>query len=207
MKREERKERNLSQNSKKRTAYLGPTGTFSEEALIRAESDASVHISKRTIKDAVEAVSTGEVDRAFIPLENSIGGPVKETVYLFSENENELIISGEFKYQIDLCIAGAAPMRLEDIKVVLSHEQALAQCSIFLSKFLPEVKIIHIGSTALAMKKISKSPHDSLAAIASLTAVNKYGGTILERKISNKAMNITKFVWVEKSVSSRQEAR
>src|SRR5919112_6299888 len=114
------------------TAFLGPRGSFSEEAaLSRAETDQLVAFS--SFPALVSAVETGLADEAVLPIENSIEGAVSTTVDLLI-HETALLIAGELALPVRHFLVTRPGVHLEDIRVVTSHPQALGQCRRFLDR-------------------------------------------------------------------------
>jgi chorismate mutase/prephenate dehydratase len=145
----------------------------------------------RSFRETMEAIQDGSVERAVLPIENSTAGSVHE-VYdlLFKLN---LWIAGEEIVVIDHCLLGPPGATIEGIRRIHSHPQALAQCSEFLAE-LPQVESDVAQNTALAAERVAKMADPAHAAIASETAGERFGLTVLRRNIANQALNLTRFV-------------
>src|ERR671931_1980495 len=112
-----------------RVAFLGPPGTFSEDALRAAAGEARIEdVPAPTVYDAIRAVAEGEADRALVPFENSIEGAVRATLDTLAFDAPGVTIVGEHDHPIRNSLIARQPLPLERIEVVLSHHQASAQC-------------------------------------------------------------------------------
>lgn len=147
----------------------------------------------RSFRETLEAVQEGLVERAVLPIENSTAGSVHE-VYdlLFRLN---LSVVGEEVLEIEHCLLGLPGASLEDLRVVHSHPQALAQCSEFLGD-LPRVDTEAAVNTALAAGRVKDLGDRTHAAIASEEAGLRFGLIVLKRGIANQSVNLTRFVVV-----------
>ena len=128
----------------RRVAYFGPAGTFTEQALL-TQPDIAAHerIAMRTVPDVLDAVSSGDVDLGFVPIENSIEGTVNFTqdALVF---DHELLIQREVVLDIEHCLLARPGTALGDVKMVLSIPVATAQCHAFLREHLPEIGRAHV---------------------------------------------------------------
>src|SRR5918997_3449010 len=159
------------------TAFLGPRGSFSEEAaLLRAESDHLVAFS--SFPALVSAVETGLADEAVLPIENSIEGAVSTTLDLLI-HETALRISGELVLPVRHFLITAPGVRLEDVRVVTSHPQPFGQCRRFLERCLPGGEQVAALSTAGAVQDVVSNGSSDRAAVGTARAAELYGGSIL----------------------------
>ncbi len=189
-----------------RVAYLGPTGTFNEEALLAAAAGAEVELSPRaTIFDAVNAVERGEVERAFVPFENSIEGSVRSTLDALAFDTERVLIAGEHDYPIHHNLIAREAIALERIEVVISHPQANAQCARFVREQLPRATVQAIASTSDAVRRVAESP-EPWAALGSAVAARAHGCVILRAGVEDAADNVTRFVWLARGDEARREA-
>jgi len=176
-----------------RIAYLGPPGTFSEEAVARcdlARGDEPVpHV---TFADAYAALRRGEVDGALLPIENSIEGSIGATLDLLVHEPGPLI-RREVLLPVRQHLLARPGMRLADLKRVLSHPQPLGQCSRFLREQLPGVALEPSHSTADAARKVAAGEPDA-AAIGSRKAAERFGLAVLADSIQDVDENVTRFV-------------
>jgi prephenate dehydratase len=180
-----------------RIAYLGPAGTFTEDALRGALAANAEYESLRmpTIREAILAVEQGEADRALVPFENSIEGSVRSTLDTLAFDARRVTIVGEHDFAVRAMLIARQETELERIETVISHPQPLAQCARFLREQLPNASSQSAESTAAAVKLISES-EAPWAAIGAKAAAELYGCTILREGIEDEANNVTRFVWI-----------
>src|SRR5918997_5158128 len=174
------------------TAFLGPRGSFSEEAaLLRATSEDLVAFS--SFPALVSAVETGLADEAVLPIENSIEGAVSTTLDLLI-HETALRISGELALPVRHFLITRPGVHLEDVRIVTSHPQALGQCRRFLERCLPGVEQVAALSTSGAVKDVAEGDDEHRAGIGTARAAELYGGAILAHDIQDVHTNVTRFV-------------
>jgi prephenate dehydratase len=179
-----------------RIAYLGPAGTFTEDALGEALGDVEFEpLRTATVFDAILAVIEGRADRALAPYENSIEGSVRGTLDILAFDAPNVSIVGEHDYPVRQHLVTREGVGLGQIEAVLSHQQGLAQVARFLRDSLPGVELRSVSSTAAAVRMVSESPRP-WAAIGSRAAAELYGCTILREGVQDEANNITRFVWL-----------
>jgi prephenate dehydratase len=178
-----------------RVAYLGPAGTFTEEAL-RASAPGPVdELAYASVYEAVMAVQNGEADRAVVPIENSIEGSVNATLDALAGEASEVRIAGELVLTIEHCLVARRPLPLEQISRVVSHPQATAQCARFLRERLPGAERVTAASTAEAVRSVSESD-EAWAALGSRLAAELYGCRVLAAGVEDHPHNETRFVWL-----------
>lgn len=179
-----------------RIAYLGPAGTFTEDALGEAARGIEFEpLPTATIHDAILAVERGEADRALVPFENSIEGSVRSTLDTLAFETEAVTIVGEHDFAVRAHLIARKEMELGAIEAVLSHTQPLAQCARFLREQLPEVERRSVSSTAAAVRMVGESDRP-WAAIGAHSAAELYGCVILREGIEDEADNVTRFVWI-----------
>jgi prephenate dehydratase len=179
-----------------RIAYLGPAGTFTEDALGEALGGTDFEpLRTNTVFDAISAVIEGNADRALAPYENSIEGSVRGTLDILAFDAPNVAIIGEHDYPVRQHLIVKQGAELGQIEAVLSHQQGLAQTARFLRENLPGVELRSVSSTAAAVRMVSESPRP-WAAIGSRAAARLYGCEILREGIQDEANNVTRFVWV-----------
>ncbi len=179
-----------------RIAYLGPAGTFTEDALGEALGDVEFEpLRTDTVFDAILAVTEGRADRALAPYENSIEGSVRGTLDILAFDAPHVSIVGEHDYPVRQHLIVREGVELGQIEAVLSHQQGLAQTARFLRENLPGVELRSVSSTAAAVRMVSESPRP-WAAIGARAAATLYGCRILREGIQDEANNVTRFVWV-----------
>jgi prephenate dehydratase len=186
-----------------RVAYLGPAGTFSEEALRASAREAVDEVPYTTVYEAVMAVQNGEVDSAVVPIENSIEGSVTATLDTLVHEAPDVQIAREVVLPIEQHLVARQDMQLDLIQRVLSHPQGTAQCARFLREQVPGATRVTMSSTAEAVRAVSES-EDAWAAIGSRFAADLYGCTILAEAIEDHAQNVTRFVWLARRDAARQ---
>lgn len=180
-----------------RIAYLGPAGTFTEDALGEALAESVEYEPLRTptIRDAILAVEQGEADRALVPFENSIEGSVRSTLDTLAFDAEKVTIIGEYDFAVRAMLLARTTLDLERIERVVSHPQPLAQCDRFLRENLPNAERQSVESTAAAVQIVSES-EAPWAAIGAHAAADLYGCEILREGIEDEANNVTRFVWI-----------
>lgn len=181
-----------------RVAYQGTDGAFSHQAAMKhfEQRYANVECVGFTRFDqAAEAVEKEDVDVAILPIENTTAGSINDTYDLL--NEKELFISGEEVLRIIHCLMAPKKVKINNIRRVLSHPQAIAQCSRFLAD-LPRCHVESYFDTAMAARKVRNDGDLSQAAIGSAYAADIYDLKILKRDLANQKENFTRFVVVER---------
>ena len=172
-------------------AYLGPQGTFSEEAAILYAPD-SERLPYPTIRDAAMAAESRQTDGAVLPIENSIEGAVNMTLdYLI--HDSTLSIVDEVVLAIRQCLIIADGSRREDIETIRSHPQALAQCQRYLESNFPNARLVASISTAGAVEEVLNEGKNS-AAIGNRRAAELFGASVLDSGIEDNPNNMTRFV-------------
>jgi prephenate dehydratase len=179
-----------------RIAYLGPAGTFTEDALNEALGDAEFEpLRTETVFDAILAVTEGSADRALAPYENSIEGSVRGTLDILAFDAPNVAIVGEHDYPVRQHLITRDDVELDQVEAVLSHQQGLAQTARFLRENLPGVELRSVSSTAAAVRMVSESPRP-WAAVGSRAAASLYGCRILREGVQDEQNNVTRFVWL-----------
>jgi prephenate dehydratase len=182
-----------------RIAFFGPFGTFTEQAL-RTQSDLATGelIAHRTVPDVLDAVSAGDVDLGFVPIENSIEGMVNFTLDALAF-DHDLVIAREVVLDIHLCLAARSGVEIGAVSEILSIPVATAQCHRFLREHLPDAEVRPASSTADAAKTVSDEASPHVAAIAPRVAAERYGLEVLAENIEDHDGNQTRFVVVARS--------
>jgi prephenate dehydratase len=186
-----------------RVAYLGPAGTFAEEALrasapiegAGAPGTAIEELPHATIFEAVMAVQAGTVDRAVVPIENSIEGSVNATLDALAHEATGVRIVAEVDHRIHQTLIASNGVVIGDVTRVLSHPQATAQSSRFLAERLPNAVIEPTTSTAEGVRIVAASS-EPWAAIGPRLAADLYGASVLAERIEDHPDNMTRFVWL-----------
>ena len=186
-----------------RVGYLGPAGTYSEEAL-RASAPAGIEeVPYPTIYEAVMAVHDGEVDRAVVPIENSLEGAVSVTLDTLALEATDVRIVAEVVHPIHHCVVAAEQLDLAEVKRVISHPQATAQCRRFLRERLAGAELVVAPSTADAVLSVRDSPAGDVA-LGSRLAAELYGCEVLVADVEDHPDNVTRFVWLAPAAEAEE---
>ena len=179
-----------------RVAYLGPAGTFTEDALRAALGGERVEeLPAPSVYAAITAVQEGDADRALVPFENSIEGGVSATLDTLATDAEGVTIVGEHDLPVSHCLIAREELPLERIEAVLSHPQASAQCARFIRERLPGAEVRAAASTAEAVRSVSESERP-WAALGAASAARLYGAAILLDGVEDETDNVTRFVWI-----------
>jgi prephenate dehydratase len=168
--------------------YQGEPGAYSEEALHALFPDAAP-VPHRTVRAVFDSVVAGTVGAGVVPLENSLAGSINEAYDLLARGETHIV--GETVLAVDHALLALPGTRLEDIRLVSSHPQALAQCDEYLAEL--DVELVPVYDTAGAAKRIAGEGYAGEAAVASERAAEMYGLEILARHIQTNEENQTRF--------------
>lgn len=181
-----------------RIGYLGPEGTFSEEALLAGIAPGSaVPVGFETIYDAAIALREGEVDFSILPIENSLDGSVTVTLDLLAEQSGELEVLGEELLAVKHSLIAPKGLAIGGIERVLTHPQVPGQCRRFLRERLSGVHVVPASSTADAVRiAVQGGPEGRTAAIGTKLAAETYGGEVLQSDLQDRDDNLTRFVWL-----------
>jgi prephenate dehydratase len=185
-----------------RVGFLGPAGTYSEEAALADGGPDLEPVPLPTVHDVVAAVGERRVERALVPIENSLEGSVNATLDALAQGDGGVQITGELVHPIHHCLIARAPVPLERIAVVASHPQASGQCATFIRTRLPAAAIVLAASTADAVRLVAERKDGDeapWAAIGSRTAAALYGCEVLEGDIEDPPGSETRFVWIARS--------
>ena len=176
-----------------RIAFLGPPGTFTEEALLtQADLAAGELVPLRSVPDVLAAVERGDADLAVVPIENSIEGTVNVTLDTLTFDA-ELLVQREIVLSVQLNLLAMPGASLSDISKVVSIPHATAQCRAFLLRELPDVEQIAANSTAEAARDLAASGAADTAAIGTSLAAKLYGLDVLAADIEDHPENETRF--------------
>ncbi|MNI24900.1 Prephenate dehydratase [compost metagenome] len=177
-----------------RVAYLGPKGTFSEEAAHQFFSEETTWVMHESIMDVLESVHNEEVDKCIVPIENSIAGNIHMTVDgLLMYN---LHIEADLIFTVSLHLIGNQDSDIDTVNTVMSISPAINQCREFINKH--ELKCEYTDSTAKAAQYVKDSNDTHIAAIASRLVASEHGLQILASEIQDNSMNHTRFIIVGK---------
>ncbi len=175
----------------KRIAYLGPQGTFTEDAALLHDKTAQL-IPFPSIPAVAVAVTSGMAEEGVVAIENSLEGSVTDTLDLLI-HESGVFIRKELVLPIEHYLLVKPGTEASEVKVLYSHPQALGQCRNVIERCFPKVNVVAALSNAAAVEEMMASTH-SAAAIGTRRAAELYGAEILARGIQDKASNVTRFV-------------
>jgi prephenate dehydratase len=182
--------------------YLGPEGTFSEEALLGSVAPgATTPVALETIRDAVMAVQEQAVEWSLVPIENSIEGSVTVTLDTLAGEAGQVAIVGEVVLPVRHYLIASSPLELEQIETIVSHPHVPGQCTRFLHGPLAHARVLAASSTAEAVRLVSERKDDSLAAIGTRLASELYECVVIEEGIQDREDNETRFVWLARADS------
>jgi len=179
---------------KVRVAFQGERGAFSEEAAHRILGERIEALPRREFDEIFAAVIRDEADCAMVPMENTLAGSVIKNYDLVADNDLE--VKGEVVLRVAHHLIAPKGARLADIRRVLSHPVALAQCDYYLRKLrieVPNLEIVPAYDTAGAVKLVVENGRHDEAAIASRSAAATYHAQILAEGIESNPQNFTRF--------------
>ncbi len=171
-----------------KVSYLGPEGTYSEQASRSMFGESAVYVAKRTPRQVIDAVLADESNVAVLPIENSTEGAVVGNHKLL--HDIELPIIAEYTLSVHHALVGKTT-KLADIKTVYGHPQALGQCREWLETYLPNAELVECASNARGLELV-RSAHE--AAIASERGATQHDLNIIETNINDNPDNKTRFV-------------
>ena len=183
-----------------RYAFLGPAGTFSEEALLSLPISGLEPVACSSIAEVFEAVQRGLADGGVVPIENSIEGSVPATLDALAF-DSSLEIQNELVIDIHHSVIVAPGTKLADVTAVVAHPQASGQCRRWLERNLPGRPVTAANSNAEAVQTAIATP--GVAGIGPALAAELYGGTVLEPHIEDYAGNQTRFVVIGRGLRER----
>jgi prephenate dehydratase len=185
-----------------RVAFLGPHGTFTEEALLSQPDLAEGELVPiRSIPEVIVGVERGEADLGVVPIENSIEGSVNATLdTLAFDTDPDVVIQRELVLAIDLNLVARPGTELADVRQVVSHPHASAQCREWLARKLPGVEVVAANSTAEAAQGISRSKRAGRAAISTALAASLYSLEVLAADVEDHPENQTRFVLLGRGI-------
>ena len=184
-------------------AVPGARGAFSHLAAAEVFANADF-VFFPTFAEVLNALRTNKTDRAVLPVENSAAGRVMDVHNRLPKAQVHIV--AEHFLRINHHLLGTKDAELKDVKTVVSHEQALAQCSVFLTNAGLKTRVC--ANTALAAKEVAQKADKSLAALASEEAARQNGLKILQKNVQNSAENRTRFLILSRTaVSCPQTAR
>ena len=175
-----------------RVSYLGPAGTYTEEAAQFFFKNDDELNPKETVNDAIADLLTGGADYAVIPQENTVGGAVVNYVDALIGAEDTFVV-GEVVLPVSQTLMGVPGAALTDIQTVCSHAQGLTQSARWRSENLPEAQTLEMASTAAAASYVAETGDKSIAAVAAPGAAALYGLQVLAENVQITDANKTRF--------------
>ncbi|MGH8993447.1 MAG: prephenate dehydratase [Acidimicrobiia bacterium] len=186
-----------------KVAFLGPPGTFTEEALLsQADLAAAELVPIRSISEVILSVEQGEADLGIVPIENAIEGSVNLTLDTLGF-DSDLLIQREVVLAISLNLCAKPGTGLSDIRTVVSMPHAVAQCRDWLAAKLPNVEVGAANSTAEAAQQVARSRAAGRAAISTTLAARLYGLEVLAGDVEDHPENQTRFVVLGRGIPAR----
>jgi len=181
-----------------RVGFLGPAGTYSQEAMFAWPGSENYEpVPLPSVHDAVMAVHERRVERALVPIENSLEGAVNATLDALAFETDDVQITGELVHAIHHCLIAREPVELERIAAVASHPQASGQCATFLRTRLAGAVVVTAASTADAVRLVAeREDGEPWAALGSRAAAELYGCAVLASGIEDPPGSETRFVWI-----------
>lgn len=179
-----------------RFVYLGPEGTFAEQALRTVPAaDRGTRTPVRSVPEAFEAVRTGDADAAVVPVENSIGGQVGVTLDELAEGE-PLVITREIVLPVNFVLATRVGSTDTEITSIAAHPQASAQCRGWLADHLPDAVVVDVLSNGAAAAAVASGQYP--AAICAPIGATRHRLTVLAEGIGDHSDAMTRFALVSR---------
>jgi prephenate dehydratase len=179
-----------------KVGYFGPAGTFTHEAVLAGVAGRDVELLPfASIYDTIFAVHDGVVERALVPIENSLEGSVNATLDTLAIDTEDVSIVGEVVHPIRQCLIARTALELDEISVVVSHPQPLGQCTRFLRTRVGSARVLTAASTVEAVRQVSVS-QEPWAALGTPLAASLHGCQVLRGNVEDVAGNETRFVWL-----------
>lgn len=178
--------------SNARVSYLGPAGTYTEEATQFFFPNAGSLLPETTVEETIEGVLAGNADYAVIPQENTLGGAVTNYVDALIAQE-DIYVVGEIILPISQTLMGIPGASIEDIQTVCSHAQGITQSVEWRKEHLPDAVTQEMPSTAAAASYVAENGDKTVAAVAAPGAAKLYGLSVLAENVQISASNKTRF--------------
>ena len=182
--------------ARRRVGFLGPEGTFTEQALLSQEDLAGEElVPMATIGEVLSAADDGSIDFGFVGIENSIEGTVNATIDALAF-EHDLLIQREVELGIQLNLLAPAGVAVDDVSRVLTFPVAAGQCRTWLASNVPNAEVVAANSNAEAARLVAEQHDGVSAAVAPSLAAKIYGLEVLANDIEDHPENTTRFVLV-----------
>jgi chorismate mutase/prephenate dehydratase len=191
----------LAQQNALKIGYLGPEGTFTQQAVLKFFGHSVRPLPLTSVEEVFHEVESGSADFGVVPIENSTEGTVNNTLDMFLTSP--LRISGEVELRIHQNLMGRMTM-LGDIKRVCGHPQSLAQCRGWLAEHMPAVDRVPVSSNAEGARRARDE--EGTAAIAGAAAAEVYGLNLLVPEIEDRPDNTTRFLVIGRKTANPSDA-
>lgn len=200
----------MSVISVKNIYYLGPDGSNTYNAMLNVLNTGNIEIQnkipQKSIKSALKSIESDYSSVCVLPIENSIEGIVRETIdNLLLLEDNNIKIIGEITLPIEHLLLSSS-LNKSEIKEIISHPQALSQCSKYLYKEFPDVILKEVSSTSYAAEKVSIKQDKSIAAIANEGCAKIFNLNILDKNLNDEKDNKTRFYILSREKIERKNA-
>jgi chorismate mutase/prephenate dehydratase len=182
-------------------AYQGSPLTYNNlaaEQYVASQGLRGRFVGLPTLRQIIEQLTTGQVDLAFLPIENTVAGSINHVYEVL--REQDLHIVGEESYKVELCLAATADVPVSALRRILSHPLALDQCSAFVAA-LPQARPEPCSDTRDAMRLVADAKDPTLAAIGTPEAAAAHGLTILNRAVGNEEVILMRYVALARTPS------
>jgi prephenate dehydratase len=187
-----------------RVAFLGPAGTFTEEALLATAPGGAEPVAYPTVYETVMAVHEGSAERAIVPIENSLEGGVAATLDALATEASDVRIVAEHIHPIHHCLIARRQIELAEVTRVISHPQAMSQCGALLRGELAHAERASSVSTAEAARAVAESD-EPWSALSSGLAADLYDCVVLRADVEDSGENETRFVWLARASEAAPE--
>jgi chorismate mutase/prephenate dehydratase len=191
----------LAQQNALKIGYLGPEGTFTQQAVLKFFGHSVRPLPLTSVEEVFHEVESGAADFGVVPIENSTEGTVNNTLDMFLTSPLKII--GEVELRIHQNLMGRMTM-LGDVKRVCGHPQSLAQCRGWLQEHMPAVERVPVSSNAEGARRARDE--EGTAAIAGAAAAEVYGLNLLVQEIEDRPDNTTRFLVIGRKAASPGEA-
>lgn len=179
-----------------RISFLGPHGTFAEEAVLTQPDLAALELMPlRSVPEVISAVEQGDAEVGLVPIENSIEGTVSVTLDTLAF-DTDLLIRREIDLPVSLNLCALPGTKLDDVRTVLSHPNPLGQTRVWLGSKLPQADTLVTNSTAEAAEEVARAQDRSRASIGTAYAARLHGLELLATDIADHPDSETRFVLV-----------
>jgi prephenate dehydratase len=183
-----------------RVGFLGPHGTFTEEALLtQPDLAAGRRVAAKSVPEVINAVERGDIDVGLVPIENSIDGSITVTLDTLAF-DTDLLVQREVDLPVSLSLCARPGTDLADIRTVVSHPSPFGQCRLWLAHHLPGAATVAANSTAEAARAVARSRRPGLASIGTAWGAELAGLDVLVRDIEDHPENQTRFVVIGRGV-------